>query len=134
MAAIISIPQRFQVVNGTNAIDAGIRMLPLLLCSPFATVFASLLLTKLRLPPLYVLLAGCGLQTLGVGLFSSLDPSHLDNIPSYQYGYQVIMGCGFGLNLSTVLMMVPLVVTQRDMRRSSLVYLTPRLVKTDTDS
>ncbi|KAH6634688.1 major facilitator superfamily domain-containing protein [Chaetomium sp. MPI-SDFR-AT-0129] len=115
MAAIITIPQRFQVVNGTNAIDAGIRMLPLLLCSPFATVFASVLLTKLRLPPLYVLLAGCGLQTLGVGLFSSLDPSHLDNIPSYQYGYQVIMGCGFGLNLSTVLMMVPLVATQRDM-------------------
>jgi hypothetical protein len=25
------------------------------------------------------------------------------------------MGCGFGLNLSTVLMMVPLVVKQRDM-------------------
>ncbi|KAK4155861.1 major facilitator superfamily transporter [Chaetomidium leptoderma] len=114
MAAIITIPQRFQVVNGTTAVDAGIRMLPLLLCSPVATVLASLLLSKLRLPPLYVLLGGCSLQTLGVGLFSSLDSFNLD-APSFQYGYQVLMGCGFGLNLSTVLMMVPLVVKQRDM-------------------
>ncbi|KAK3294143.1 major facilitator superfamily transporter [Chaetomium fimeti] len=114
MAAIITIPQRFQVVNGTGAVDAGIRMLPLLLSSPIATILASLLLSKLRLPPLYVLLGGCGLQTLGVGLFSSLDSFNLE-VPSFQYGYQVIMGCGFGLNLSTVLMMVPLVVTQKDM-------------------
>jgi hypothetical protein len=114
MAAIINIPQRLQVVNGTTAVDAGIRMLPLLLCSPFATITSSVLCTKLKLPPLYVLLAGCGLQTLGVGLFSSLDSSDL-NVPPSQYGFQVIMGCGFGLNLSTVLMMVPLVVKQRDM-------------------
>jgi hypothetical protein len=114
MAAIITIPQRFQVVNGTTAVEAGTRMLPLLLCSPIATIFASVLLSKLKLPPLYVLLAGCSLQTLGVGLFSSLDSSKLD-VPSFQYGYQVLMGCGFGLNLSTVLMMVPLVVKQRDM-------------------
>jgi hypothetical protein len=114
MAAIITIPQRFQVVNGTPAVDAGTRMLPLLLCSPIATIVASLLLSKIRLPPLYVLIAGCSLQALGVGLFSSLDSSSLD-VPSFQYGYQVIMGCGFGLNLSTVLMMVPLVVKQRDM-------------------
>jgi hypothetical protein len=115
MAAIITIPQRFQVVNGLGAVDAGIRMLPLLLCSPIATILASVLLSKLRLPPLYVLVAGCSLQTLGVGLFSSLDSSNLE-VPSYQYGFQVIMGCGFGLNLSTVLMMVPLVVKQKDMR------------------
>lgn len=114
MAAIIIIPQRFQVVNGTNAVDAGIRLLPLLLCSPIATILSSLILTKLRAPPFYLLLAGCSLQTLGVGLFSSLDSSHLD-VPRTQYGFQVIMGFGFGINLSTVLMMVPLVVNQKDM-------------------
>lgn len=117
MAAIITIPQRFQVVNGTTAGDAGLRMLPLLLCSPVATILASVLLSRLKLAPLYVLLAGCGLQTLGVGLFSSLSSSNLD-VPSFQYGYQVLMGCGFGLNLSTVLMMVPLVVKQTDMGKS----------------
>jgi hypothetical protein len=127
MAAIITIPQRFQVVNGTPAVDAGTRMLPLLLCSPIATILASLLLSKIKLPPLYVLIAGCSLQTLGVGLFSSLDSSRLD-VPSFQYGYQVIMGCGFGMNLSTVLMMVPLVVKQRDMgkpQRHSHTHPTP---------
>ncbi|KAK3307163.1 major facilitator superfamily transporter [Chaetomium strumarium] len=114
MAAIINIPQRLQIVNGTTAVDAGIRMLPLLLCSPIATITSSVFCTKLKLPPLYALLVGCGLQTLGVGLFSSLDSSDL-SVPPSQYGFQVIMGCGFGLNLSTVFMMVPLVVKQRDM-------------------
>jgi hypothetical protein len=127
MSAIITIPQRFQVVNGTTAVDAGIRMLPLLLCSPIATILASLLLSKLRLAPLYVLLAGCSLQTLGVGLFSSLDSSDL-NVPSFQYGYQVIMGCGFGLNLSTVLMMVPLVVKQSDMREELTPVLDSKII------
>ncbi len=122
MAAIITIPQRFQVVNATTAVGAGIRMLPLLLCSPVATVLASLLLSKLRLPPLYVLLAGCSLQTLGVGLFSSLSSSDL-YVPPAQYGFQVIMGCGFGLNLSTVLMMVPLVVKQKDMGEPTSAWL-----------
>jgi hypothetical protein len=102
-------------------------MLPLLLCSPIATILASLLLSKLRLAPLYVLLAGCSLQTLGVGLFSSLDSSDL-NVPSFQYGYQVIMGCGFGLNLSTVLMMVPLVVKQSDMREELTPVLDSKII------
>jgi hypothetical protein len=114
MAAIINIPQRFQVVNGTTAVDAGIRLLPLLLCSPIATIISSLMLSKLRVPPLYLLAVGCSLQTIGVGLFSSIDSSNLD-VPHSQYGFQVIMGFGFGFTLSTVLMMVPLVVTQKDM-------------------
>lgn len=114
MAALINIPQRFQVVNGTTAVDAGIRMLPLLLCSPFATMVSSVVLSRLRAPPLYILLGGCSLQTVGVGLFSSLNSSDL-SIPAAQYVFQVIMGLGFGFNLGTVLMMVPLVVKQKDM-------------------
>lgn len=122
MAALINIPQRFQVVNGTTAIDAGIRMLPLLLCSPFATILSSLIISRLKVAPLYILLGGCSLQAIGVGLFSSLNSSDL-NIPPSQYGFQVIMGFGFGFNLSTVLMMVPLVVKQKDMGSFSSILL-----------
>ncbi|KAM7187582.1 Major facilitator superfamily domain containing protein [Rhypophila sp. PSN 637] len=114
MAAIINIPQRMQTANGTTAIEAGIRLLPLLLCSPLATTVAGLLISKLRTPPLYMLIAGCSLQILGVGLFSSLDPTERD-ILAKQYGYQVIMGFGFGFNLSTILMMMPMLVKPRDM-------------------
>ncbi|KAH8695764.1 major facilitator superfamily transporter [Phaeosphaeriaceae sp. PMI808] len=114
MAAIINIPQRLQTVNGTSAIGAGIRLLPLLLLSPVASTAAGFFVSKLRVPPLYLLIFGASLQAIGVGLFSSIDSTDL-SIPKTQYGYQVIMGFGFGLNLSTILMMTPLVVQQKDM-------------------
>ncbi|KAK4224901.1 major facilitator superfamily transporter [Podospora fimiseda] len=114
MTALINIPQRFQVLNGTTAVNAGLRMLPLLLCSPVATTISGWILTRFKLPPVYMLVAGCVLQTIGMGLFSSL-PSSDTRIRSTQYGYQVIMGFGFGFNLGTLVMMVLLVVTQADM-------------------
>ncbi|KAH8743081.1 major facilitator superfamily transporter [Hyaloscypha finlandica] len=113
MAAIFNIPQRLQTVNSTSAIDAGIRLLPLLLLSPVASASSGLLITKLKIPPLYILILGGSLQTIGVGLFSSLSSSDLQIQPA-QYGYQVIMGLGFGFNLSTILMMVPMVVDEKD--------------------
>lgn len=113
MAAIINIPQRLQIVNMTSATDAGIRMLPLLLLSPVATALSGLLVSKFRFPPLYVLLLGTSIQTIGVGLFSSLDTSTA--IPPAQYGYEALMGLGFGCNLSTILMMVRLVVPEKDL-------------------
>lgn len=63
---------------------------------------------------LYVLIAGGCLQVIGVGLFSSLDSNDL-GIPSAQYGYQVIMGFGFGLGLSTILLMTPMIVQPKDL-------------------
>lgn len=112
MAAIFNIPQRLQTVNSTSAIDAGIRLLPLLLLSPVASATSGLLITKLKIAPLYVLILGGSLQTIGVGLYSSL-PSDLQIHPA-QYGYQVIMGLGFGFNLSTILMKVPMIVDEKD--------------------
>ncbi|KAG8160023.1 hypothetical protein KVR01_010660 [Diaporthe batatas] len=112
MAALINIPQRLQTVNMTTATRAGISMLPLLLLSPFATILAGTLVSKLKIPPLYILVLGSSLQMIGVGLFSSLESS--TSISPAQYGYQVLMGLGFGFGLSTILMMVPLIVTERD--------------------
>ncbi|KLO86312.1 Uncharacterized protein LW93_11086 [Fusarium fujikuroi] len=113
MAALINIPQRFQTVNMTSAINAGIRTLPLLLLSPLATAINGILVSKLGVPPLYTLFLGGSLQTIGVGLYSSLKSS--TSIASAQYGYEAIMGLGFGFNLSTILMMVPLVVTEKNL-------------------
>ncbi|KAI0097180.1 major facilitator superfamily transporter [Nemania sp. FL0031] len=113
MAAIINIPQRLQTVNSTTAIGAGIRLLPLLLLSPVASALSGLFISKMGVPPLYLLIIGGSLQTIGVGLFSSLDSSNLA-IPPAQYGYQVIMGLGFGCNLSTILIMVPMIVGEKD--------------------
>lgn len=125
MAAIFNIPQRLQTVNSTSAIGAGIRLLPLLLLSPIASAASGFLITTLRMPPLYTLILGGSLQTIGVGLFSSLSSSDLQ-IPHAQYGYQVIMGLGFGFNLSTILMMVPMIVDEKDIRMLPIVESTNR--------
>lgn len=114
MAAIINIPQRLQTVNSTTAIGAGLRMLPLLLLSPVASALSGVLITKLKVPPLYVLTLGGVLQVIGVGLFSSLDSTTL-KVPDAQYGYQVIMGLGFGFNLATILMMATIIVPENDL-------------------
>ncbi|KAM0499255.1 hypothetical protein ACHAO3_004290 [Verticillium nonalfalfae] len=114
MAAIINIPQRLQTVNSTTAIGAGLRMLPLLLLSPVASALSGVLITKLKVPPLYVLTLGGVLQVIGVGLFSSLDSTTL-RVPDAQYGYQVIMGLGFGFNLATILMMATIIVSEKDL-------------------
>ncbi|KAF4960432.1 hypothetical protein FSARC_10492 [Fusarium sarcochroum] len=116
MAALINIPQRFQTVNKTSAINAGIHTLPLLLMSPMATALNGLLVSKLRIPPLYTLFLGGSLQTIGVGLFSSLESS--TSIAAAQYGFEAIMGLGFGFSLSTILMMVPMVVAESDLARA----------------
>ncbi|KAF4995620.1 hypothetical protein FGRMN_5011 [Fusarium graminum] len=113
MAALINIPQRFQTVNMTSAINAGIRTLPLLLLSPIATAINGLLVSKLGVPPIYTLSLGGCLQTIGVGMFSSLRSS--TTITPAQYGYEALMGLGFGFSLSAILIMVPLVVTEKDL-------------------
>ncbi|KAA8905057.1 major facilitator superfamily transporter [Sphaerosporella brunnea] len=112
MAAIVNLPQRFQAVNGTSASGAGVRLLPLLLCSPFASALSGFVITRLKVPPLYLIFTGGALQLIGIGLMSSIPESRRDILIA-QYGYEVIMGFGFGLGLSTLLVMVPLVIANK---------------------
>ncbi|KAL8667019.1 MAG: hypothetical protein Q9202_000941 [Teloschistes flavicans] len=118
-AVIVNLPQRFQAVNGLSPTAAGIRLLPLLLCSPFASGLSGLLVTKAKVPPAYLLILGSALQLLGVGLTSSL-PSTQQSIRPAQYGYEVLMGFGFGLGLSSLLVLVPMVVSKQDIGKVHL--------------
>ena len=113
MAVIVNLPQRFQAVDGLSPTAAGIHLLPLLLCSPFASGLSGILVTKFRVPPAYLVITGSALQLLGVGLASSL-PSNRQSLLPAQYGYEVLMGFGFGFGLSTLLVLVPMVVSKQD--------------------
>lgn len=114
MAVIINLSQKFQAVNASSPSAAGFSLLALLLCFPLASALAGLLVTKLRIASFYIILGGAALQLVGVGLTSSL-PSSQDGIPHAQYGYEVIMGFGFGFGPATLLIMIPLVVKKQDM-------------------
>lgn len=115
VSIIVNIPQRAQAVNGLSPVRAGIALLPLLLTSAFATAVQNLLTSKHKVPPFYLMLIGGLLQLVGVDLKSSL-PTDMHKIAPQQYGYEAVMGLGFGLGLSIVLTLAPLVVSEAHLR------------------
>jgi hypothetical protein len=85
--------------------------------TPFASGLSAYLVSnqKVRVPPLYLVLFGSCLQLIGVGLDSSISTDVSGGIEKKQYAYEVLMGVGFGLVLSSLLTFIPLVVEKRDM-------------------
>jgi hypothetical protein len=102
VSIIVNIPQRAQAVSGLSPLNAGLTLLPLMLTSPVATVLSGYLTAQLKVPSFYVILAAAILQVIGVGLTCSL-PSTPTEVSKSQYGFEVIMGAGFGLGLTTLI-------------------------------
>ena len=110
---MIAIPQRFQVVNNLSAFSAGWRLLALMLCSPLGSGVSGFLVSKIKFPPFYIFLVAGILQTIGLALMGTLSVSD-SGVPSAQYGYQVILGLGIGLTLSSLLIAAPTVIEEKD--------------------
>ena len=99
MVTIVFLPQRFQIENGLSPIDAGIRMLALLVVSAIGAGLGGAI-GGVKNASWCILVISLGLQLIGLGLMSSLPV--LSDITTPQYGYQVILGLGFGLTLSSL--------------------------------
>lgn len=115
MTVIIYLPQRFQIENGLTPTRAGIEMLPLLLLSALGSGISGALCSKKNVAP-YILIIANALQVLGLGLLSSLPYS--DGIRPEQYAYQAILGLGFGLALSALIILCKVQVTEKDLGMS----------------
>ncbi|RPA95467.1 putative MFS multidrug transporter [Choiromyces venosus 120613-1] len=113
LGAIINLPQRFQIVNGTSATGAGIRLFPMVLTAPLASWFSAVLISVVKIPAFYVLVTACSLQVVGLSLMGTL-PTDTMAVSNAQYGYEVIMGMGFGLAITTAIIMVRIVVDAKD--------------------
>ncbi|KAJ0285904.1 hypothetical protein Brms1b_008524 [Colletotrichum noveboracense] len=107
------IPQRAQAVYGLNPVQSSLSVLPLLLTSPFATAISGVLTSNYNVPPAYLILIGSVIQLIGVGLSISI-PLTGDHIYASQYGFEAVMGVGFGLTLSTVLTLGQLIVSKEN--------------------
>ena len=94
--------------------QAGLDLLPLLLASPLAAAVSGLLTSNFKIPPFYLVLGGSVLQFVGLGLTCSL-PTDSFGISPQRYGYEVIMGLGFGWSLSTLLTLAPLLVKEPEL-------------------
>lgn len=99
---------------GLSPVNAGLTLLPLMLASPVATVLSAFLTGKAKIAPFYIILVACVLQVVGLGLTCSL-PTETTSVPIAQYGYEVIMGFGFGLGLTTLLTFARAVVPEANL-------------------
>ncbi|MCJ1233481.1 hypothetical protein MMC14_001439 [Varicellaria rhodocarpa] len=113
ITVIIIIPQRFQVVNDLSSFSAGWRLLALMLCTPVASMLSGYLMSNRKIPIIYILLVGAILQIIGLALMGTLSISD-PTVPRAQYGYQVILGFGVGLTLSSLLIAAPTVIEDKD--------------------
>jgi len=96
---IYSLPLRIQVVNNKSPLVAGVALLPMLISVAIGSTIGGGVNGK-RNNTCPTLTTGSCLMALGTGLFITL--SNTVNIEARTYGFQVLVGMGFGLTVSTV--------------------------------
>ncbi len=96
---IYSLPIRLQVVNGKSALLAGISLLPMLGSVAAASALGGAINSK-KDRICATLLAGSLLMLIGSATLSTLNNNVA--IPAKMYGFEVFLGLGFGLMVSTV--------------------------------
>lgn len=99
---IYSLPIHFQIVNGKSALGAGIGLLPMLGSAAIGSMLGGMLSAKKNRIYQVLVVAAC-LMVIGAGLLSTLT-AKLGTEPS-GYGFQVLVGLGFGLTVSSVSML-----------------------------
>ncbi|KFY35638.1 hypothetical protein V494_05739, partial [Pseudogymnoascus sp. VKM F-4513 (FW-928)] len=102
---LINLPIRFQVVNNDSSVMAGIHTLPFLGGVALGTTLGGGIATRKNLTA-HALIFATALTCLGSGLLSTTGDGL--RIPRPQYGYQVILGTGFGLAFTSITMMMAL--------------------------
>jgi hypothetical protein len=110
--AVIELPQRYQIVNSSTPLDAGVKLLAYAVACPLGVVIASMATGRLRIPFVGVMLLGCTLQTVGFALISTL-PTYVEAWNG-QYGYSVIAGLGTGATIGSLYMLAPITVDKKD--------------------
>lgn len=105
-------PQRFMLINGFSDLDAGVRIIPFGAGFAFGTIISGKLASRLKIPSIYMVLAGALCQVLGFALLGTLSASTA--VSDATYGYQVIAGLGTGLGYINLIMLVAFTTSKRD--------------------
>ncbi|KUJ13197.1 MFS multidrug transporter-like protein [Mollisia scopiformis] len=95
---IYNVPLHLQIVNGKSPLTAGLGLLPLLFTTAIGSMLGGAISSKKDLS-FYTLTVGSCLMTLGTGLLSTISTGSA--VDPKLYGFQVFVGLGFGLSVST---------------------------------
>ncbi|KAH7175585.1 major facilitator superfamily domain-containing protein [Dactylonectria macrodidyma] len=98
----------FQAIQGVSAVQAGIKILPLLLSTVLISIVAGGLITAIGYYSV-VIIPCMILNTVGCGMISTLD---VDSPMREWFGYQVIAGLGIGAGFQIGVLVVQTVLPQ----------------------
>lgn len=108
---IFDLPLRTQIVNLESPATAGVRLLPLLCAAAVGSFVGGAVSSKKnRTFPCFA--TATGLVLLGTGLLSTISSDQ--KTPSRVYGFEVLVGIGAGLTMSTVSILTSIEVSQAD--------------------
>ncbi|KAG5981239.1 hypothetical protein E4U55_003150 [Claviceps digitariae] len=96
------LPIWFQAVQGTSAIQSGIKNLPMILSLVVFSILSGGLVTTLGHYAPFMLLSTL-LMSLGAGLLSTFT---VDTSPAHWIGYQILFGIGVGLGMQQTMVAV----------------------------
>jgi len=99
---VVELPQRFQIVEGNSPVAAGVKLLPVMVASAAGSLISGAINSKRNATP-YTLICGSFFQLLGFGLMITIGDQQT-TLPQ-QYVFQIFLGLGFGLVVSTVTIM-----------------------------
>lgn len=99
---VYSLPTHFQVVNSKSALEAGVGLLPMLVSAAIGSMLGGIISGK-RNNIFPVLIIGGMLIALGAGLLSTT--SEQTHVQSKVYGFEVFVGLGIGLTISSASML-----------------------------
>ncbi|KAF2015122.1 MFS general substrate transporter [Aaosphaeria arxii CBS 175.79] len=110
--ASIQLPQRYQLINKSSPLGAGVKFLAYGIPFPVGVVVPTILAGRIRLPFTYILMLGTILQIVGFALLSTV-PSSVDTWPG-QFGYSCIAGLGGGITGGLYNFLVPLSIDKKE--------------------
>lgn len=111
LAIIITLPERFQIVNGDDALTAGVHLLPMLGATSLGSILGGALSKKKNNTSRTLVAAAC-FQIIGLGLLTTFDAPSSPVAP--QFAYQSIFGLGVGLTFSSATILTKIQAAGRD--------------------
>ncbi|KAI1759003.1 putative multidrug resistance protein fnx1 [Hypoxylon sp. FL1150] len=117
ITCIIQLPIRYQTTVGSTPLNAGIRLLPFVLCGPLGVTLTAAISKKRRVPPIYVGIAGVLFQILGLAFIAEGPADNPDWTPLY--GLEILTGLGMGISIGIVTLLTPYIAEKRDLAVAS---------------
>lgn len=108
LVGVFILPQKFQLVHRTSALQAGIRTMPFTFSAPLGAAFSTVVAGRLKIPVIFVLFFSAILQVLGFALLATLPQTVA--VPSQLYGFQIIAGFGCGITIALPAVAMPFIV------------------------